>query len=93
MAKATAKERGYFVGIHEAGETFEVPDGTESNSWFTVQSKKRAVEEPKDIEDMKAGELIAYAEEGGLDIGEMVPQMGAPKILAAVKAALALKAE
>jgi len=46
---------------------------------------------PKLLEDMKAGELIAYASENGLDIGGLVPQAGKEKILAAVKEALTKK--
>lgn len=40
MAKATATERGYFGVIREPGETFDVPDGTESCTWFNVSTKK-----------------------------------------------------
>jgi len=47
--------------------------------------------EPKTIDDMRAGELVAYATENGLDIGGLVPQAGKEKILAAVKEALAKK--
>ena len=38
---------------------------------------------PKPLEEMKAGELIAYAAENDLDIGAMKPQAGQEKILAA----------
>lgn len=41
------------------------------------------------LDDLKAGELIAYAEANGLDIGGLVPQSGKDKILEAVKAARA----
>jgi len=47
------------------------------------------VEAPLALEDMKASELIAFAAKNGLAIGDMVPQNGRDKILAAVKVALA----
>ena len=53
-----------------------------------LQSKDSA---PKPIEDMKAGELVAYAEANGLDIGGLVAQSGKEKILAALKEAIAKK--
>lgn len=53
-----------------------------------IQAKPAA---PKPIEDMKAGELVAYAEANGLDIGGLVAQSGKEKILAAVKEAIAKK--
>ena len=40
---------------------------------------------------MKAGELVAYATENGLDIGGLVAQAGKEKILAAVLEAIAKK--
>ena len=49
---------------------------------------------PVDLDSMKAGELIAYANKRKLDIGNIVAQAGQPKVLAAVKAAeAALAAE
>lgn len=42
---------------------------------------------PKALEDMRAGELIQYAKDHNYDIGDLKPQAGAEKILAAVKAA------
>ena len=54
-----------------------------------LQSKDSA---PKPIEDMKAGELIAYAAAEKLDIGDMKPQAGQERILAAVREAIAKKA-
>lgn len=39
------------------------------------------------LEDLKAGELIQYAKDNGLDIGDLKPQFGKEKILAAVLAA------
>ena len=45
----------------------------------------------KALEDMKAGELVAYATENGLDIGGLVAQAGKGKILAAVLEAIAKK--
>ena len=47
---------------------------------------------PKCLEEMKAGELIAYAAAEKLDIGDMKPQAGQERILAAVKEAIAKKA-
>lgn len=47
--------------------------------------------EPKPLEEMAAGELIAYAAGNGLDIGDMKPQSGQKKILAAVLEAIAKK--
>ena len=45
----------------------------------------------KPLEEMKAGELIAYAEEHDLDIGGLQAQAGKDKILSAVKAAIEKK--
>jgi len=42
---------------------------------------------PKALEDMRAGELLQYAKDNNLDIGDMKPQQGAEKILAAIRAA------
>lgn len=44
-----------------------------------------------DLEAMKAGELIQYAKDKGLEIGDLKPQSGKEKILAAVLAAQAGK--
>ena len=55
-----------------------------------LQSKDSA---PKPIDDMKAGELVAYAEANGLDIGGLVAQSGKEKVLAAVKEAIAKKGQ
>ena len=44
---------------------------------------------PKTLEEMKAGELVAYASENNLDIGGLVAQAGKEKILAAVLEAIA----
>lgn len=41
---------------------------------------------PKALEDMRAGELLQYAKDKGLDIGDMKPQQGAVNILAAIRA-------
>lgn len=49
--------------------------------------------EPKTIEDMKAGELIAYAAEHGHDLGGLVPQAGKEKILATLKEVMAAKSQ
>lgn len=62
---------------------------------FAVDAPELEPEEntgQKSIDDMKAGELIAYAQEHDLDIGGLVPQAGKEKILAAVKAAIEAKA-
>lgn len=91
MAQAIALETGYFGVIREAGAKFPVPDGTPSSTWFRVEGEATLPDESpiKPLEEMKAGELIAYAEANGLDIGGLVPQNGATKILAAIKAAQA----
>lgn len=36
MPKALAVETGYFGTIREAGQEFDVPEGTKSSSWFIV---------------------------------------------------------
>ncbi|BDU72394.1 hypothetical protein [Mesoterricola silvestris] len=56
--------------------------------WAIAESK----EGEKSLDDMKAGELIAYAESNNLDIGGLVFQAGKEKILAAVKEARTKKA-
>lgn len=40
MAKAIAKEVGYFGVVRQPGDEFEVPDGTESSTWFDVVGDK-----------------------------------------------------
>lgn len=58
----------------------------------TLEAMIRPKEDgPKPLEDMKAGELVAYAESNGLDIGGLVAQSGKEKILAALKEAIAKK--
>jgi len=59
MAKAIAKEVGYFGSVRQPGEEFEVPEGTESNVWFDVVD-----EEPKKKKSKKA-EADADADAGG----------------------------
>ena len=46
---------------------------------------------PKPLEEMKAGELIAYAAAEKLNIGDMKPQAGQERILAAIREAIAKK--
>ena len=58
---------------------------------FAVDAPALEEDAPKPLEDMKAGELVAYAEANGLDIGGLVAQAGKEKILAAVKDAIAKK--
>lgn len=58
-----------------------------------AQLAARAPANPKPLETLKAGELLAYAQEHHLDIGDLKAQHGAEKILAAVKAAEAAKAK
>jgi len=41
---------------------------------------------PKALEDMRAGELLQYAKDNKLEIGDLKPQVGAEKILAAIRA-------
>jgi hypothetical protein len=43
--KVTATKPGYFGKLREAGETFEVPDGTGKASWF--EPVEQAKPEPK----------------------------------------------
>lgn len=79
-----AKETGFYGGIlRYEGDVFEIADESELGRWMVPQSGK-----DKPLEEMKAGELIAFASDNDLDIGGLVPQSGQVKILAAVKAAL-----
>lgn len=52
--KVTATKPGYFGKLREAGETFEVPDGTGKASWFepVVEPKADTKAKAKD----KAGD-------------------------------------
>lgn len=52
--KVTATKPGYFGKLREAGETFEVPDGTGKASWFepVVEPKADTKAKTKD----KAGD-------------------------------------
>ena len=68
----------------------EVPDDLAKAEGRAPKTEPKG---PKPLEEMKAGELIAYAAENGLDIGDMKPQVGQEKILAVVKEAIAKKAE
>ena len=86
--KVKAKELGFYGGIlRYEGDVFDVAKESELGRWMEVQSGEDT-EEEKPLEDMKAGELIKYAEANGLDIGGLKPQHGAEKILAVVKDAL-----
>lgn len=60
---------------------------------FDVDAPALEEDGPKSIDDMKAGELVAYAEANGLDIGGLVAQSGKEKVLAAVKEAIVKKAQ
>ena len=72
----------------------EVPDDLAKAEGHAPKAEpKTEPKGPKPLEEMKAGELIAYAAENGLDIGDMKPQVGQEKILAVVKEAIAKKAE
>lgn len=69
----------------EAGEEAARADGyADYSERFAPPSEPDA---PKALEDMKPGELISYAKAEGLDIGDLKPQAGKEKILAAVLAA------
>jgi hypothetical protein len=46
-----------------------------------------AEDDSKPLEEMKAGELLAYAKEKSLDIGDLKPQHGAEKVLSAIREA------
>lgn len=56
-----AKARGYFDGIREPGEKFNVPDG-EKATWFDPVEKPKEVKEPA-----KAPEGGKKAADGGKD--------------------------
>lgn len=58
---------------------------------FALDAPALEEEGSKSIDDMKAGELIAFAEAEHLDIGGLVAQSGKEKILAAVKLAMEAK--
>lgn len=73
--EAKAREDG-FHGYNEAQEPPKDP---------------KDPKEPNPLEEMAAGELIAYAAGNGLDIGDMKSQAGQKKILAAVLEAIAKK--
>ena len=60
---------------------------------FAVDAPKLEEDGPKPLEDMKAGELIAYAAENGHDLGGLVAQSGKEKILATLKEVMAAKQE
>ena len=74
----------------------EVPDGLAKAEGHAPSEPKASVDAspkgPKPLEEMKAGELIAYAASEKLDIGDMKPQAGQERILAAVREAIAKKA-
>lgn len=59
----------------------------------TLEPAKPPQDGPKAIDDMKAGELIAYAAENGHDLGGLVPQAGKEKILATLKEVMAAKSQ
>lgn len=42
-----AIKQGFFGAIREAGEEFEVPDGTKSASWFVPVKPEKPVKPPK----------------------------------------------
>lgn len=86
----------------EPGKVYDVPDWLAKS--LIHRGKAEAVEAKDDegdsggsgekpIEDMKAGELVKYAEAHSLDIGGLQPQAGKEKVLAAVKLALQKQAE
>lgn len=77
----------------EPGKDYEVEKRLAESLILRGKAKPFEAKEAKPLERMKAGELVTYAEENGLDIGGLQPQAGAPKILAAVQAAIAAKAE
>lgn len=57
------------------------------------EEEKDEKDAEKPFEDMKAGELVKYAEAHSLDIGGLQPQVGKEKVLAAVLAAIEKKKE
>lgn len=61
MAKAIAKEVGYFGVVRQPGDEFEVPDGTESSTWFDVvgDKVKKGKGKKSDAEDPAADEAAS----------------------------------
>jgi hypothetical protein len=73
----------------EVGQNYEVPDYLGKN--LVLRGKARVYDPTpsgKPLEDMKAGELLAYAASNSLGLDSMRAQEGAVKILAAVQDAL-----
>ena len=80
-------------GYHDAPEEV-APPPTDCPNCMVLAAKVADLEKqlaPKLLEELKAGELLAYAKEKGLNIGDLKAQHGAEKILAAIKAAEAAK--
>lgn len=79
---------GYVCEVGPEGQLFaDVPEDMLQNE--LTHNRVTLVQEPKEepaLEDMKAGELIAYAAVHGIDLGGLVAQSGKDKILAALKA-------
>ncbi len=73
--------------VYEVGDAFGRSLIARGKAVVYAEKEKQA----KPLEEMKAGELIAYAEEHDLDIGGLQAQAGQPKVLAAVKAAIEKK--
>ncbi len=64
-----AKVRGYFDGIREPGEKFNVPDGRKASQYTPVESPKEA-KEPAPKSKKAAGEGDAGGEGAGKKEGE-----------------------
>ncbi len=79
----------------EPGKIYEVADTFARQLILRGKAKEHTAKEElaKPIDEMKAGELVAYAEQHGLDIGGLQAQAGKDKILSAVKAAIEKKQE
>ena len=63
-------------------------DWADSMSAFDQPASEHMIEEDE-FKDMKARNLVAYAQEHGLDIGGLVLQSGRVKLLTAIRSAMA----
>ena len=82
-------EESHIIVQGAEGEARAREDGF--HGYNEAQEPPEDPKEPKPLEEMAASELIAYAAGNGLDIGDMKPQAGQKKILAAVLEAIAKK--
>lgn len=95
------KVRMIFARDHEGKryscDTIHDIDDTLAKEWIgrgiAEPAGPQESDAPKTIDDMKAGELVKYAEENGYDIGGLQAQAGKEKILTALKTAIDAKAQ